>query len=188
MRTKIAILLGLMLAGRGLAVQAEIIDRVLAILPGQIITQSDVEGAIDLELVQVPANGDRLAMGLSAVIDRVLMLNEVRRVQPPEPAAAAVDARLARMRQRFRSAAEMSQTLVIRGLDEDMLRSHATEDVRLSIYLDERFSAASQPTEQELKEVGEANRQSFVDELRRALIAAWTAELRRRTEVTVVEK
>ena len=97
-------------------------------------------------------------------------------------------ARLARMRQRFRSAAEMSQMLVIRGLDEDMLRSHATEDVRLSIYLDERFSAASQPTEQELREVGEANRQSFVDERRRALIAAWTAELRRRTEVTVVER
>ena len=64
------------------SVRAEIIDRVLAILPGQIVTLSDVEAAIDLGLVEVPAGTDRIAGGLSALIDRMLMLNEVRRVAP----------------------------------------------------------------------------------------------------------
>ena len=82
---------------------AEIIDRVLAILPGQIITLSDVEAALDLGLVDAPAGGERIAGGLSAVIDRVLMLNEVRRVAPPEPSPAAIDARVALIRQRFGS-------------------------------------------------------------------------------------
>ena len=65
----------------------EIIDRVLAILPGQIITQTDVQAALDLGLVEGSAGNDRIATGLSALIDRVLMLNEVRRVMPPEPSA-----------------------------------------------------------------------------------------------------
>ena len=68
--------------------RGEVIDRVLAILPGEIITLSDVEAALDLGLVEVPAGADRLAGGLTAVIDRVLMLNEVRRVTPPEPSPA----------------------------------------------------------------------------------------------------
>src|SRR5687768_5384556 len=80
-------------------VRAEIIDRVLAILPGQIITLSDVEAALDLGLVELPTGGDRIAAGLNAVVDRVLMLNEVRRIAPPEPASAAIDARVARMRE-----------------------------------------------------------------------------------------
>ena len=50
------LLLALCIVGR-----AEIIDRVLAILPGQIITQSDVQAAVDLGFVEVPADGDRIA-------------------------------------------------------------------------------------------------------------------------------
>ena len=127
------------------SVSAEIIDRVLAILPGQIITLSDVEAALDLGLVDAPADGDRLAGGLSAVIDRVLMLNEVRRVAPPEPSPAAIDARVALIRQRFGAAAELSRLLAARGLDETVLRLYAADDLRLASYLDERFSAAAQP-------------------------------------------
>ena len=37
------------------SVRGEVIDRVLAILPGQIITLSDVEAALDLGLVEAPA-------------------------------------------------------------------------------------------------------------------------------------
>ena len=75
--------------------KAEIIDKVLAILPGQIITLSDLEAALDLGLVEPPAGTDRIAGGLTVLVDRILMLNEVRRVVPPEPTAAAIDARVA---------------------------------------------------------------------------------------------
>jgi hypothetical protein len=168
-------------------VRAEIIDRVLAILPGQIVTLSDVEAALDLGLVQAPADGDRIAGGLTAVIDRILMLHEVRRVSPPDASPAAIDARVASIRQRFGSAADMSRLLAARGLDEAVLRLYAADDLRLASYLDERFSAAAQPTDEEVRQAGEAARQRLTEERRRALVAAWTDELRRRAEVVVLD-
>lgn len=178
--------LGLGLWALGSIAHAEIIDRVLAILPGQIITLSDVEAALDLGLVEAPAGGDRVAGALSAVIDRVLMLAEVRRVSPPEPSAAAIDARVARIRQRFASPAELSRVLTARGLDETILRLYAADDLRLASYLDERFTAAAQPTDEEIRQAGESARPRLTEERRRTLIGAWTAELRRRADVTVL--
>jgi hypothetical protein len=167
--------------------RAEIIDRVLAILPGQIITQSDVQAALDLGLVEAPAGGGRNAAALSATIDRVLMLNEVRRVSPPDPSEAAIDARLSSIRQRFESPAALARVLAASGVDENVLRIYAADDLRLASYLEERFSAASQPTDQEVLQAGEGARERLADERRRALIAAWTAELRRRADVTILQ-
>lgn len=174
------------LCSLSVSVRGEIIDRVLAILPGQIITLTDVEAALELGLVEAPADGDRIAGGLSAVIDRVLMLNEVRRVSPPEPSPAAIDARVARIRERFSAPDELSRVLAARGLDETVLRLYAADDLRLASYLDERFTAAAQPTDEEIRQAGESARQRLTDERRRTLIGAWTAELRRRADVTVL--
>ena len=186
MRRVLVFALGFWLLALGSVAHAEIIDRVLAILPGQIITLSDVEAALELGLVEAPAGSDRIAAGLSAVIDRVLMLNEVRRVSPPEPSAAAVDARVGRIRQRFSGPAELSRVLAARGLDETVVRLYAADDLRLASYLEERFTAAAQPTEEEIRQAGESARQHLTDERRRTLIGAWTAELRRRADVTVL--
>ena len=169
------------------SVSAEVIDRVLAILPGQIITLSDVEAALDLGLVEPAAGAERVASGLSAVVDRVLMLNEVRRVSPPEPSRAAVDERVARIRQRFSTPADLSRVMAARGLDETVVRLFAADDLRLASYLEERFGAASQPTDEEIRQAGESARQRLTEERRRTLIGAWTAELRRRADVTVLQ-
>lgn len=185
-RRMLVLALGCWLWALGPVGHAEIIDRVLAILPGQIITLSDVEAALDLGLVEGPSGDDRIAMALSAVIDRVLMLNELRRVSPPEPSAAAIDARVARIRQRFKAPAELSQVLAARGLDETVLRLYAADDLRLASYLDERFTAAAQPTDEEIRQAGESARQRLTEERRRSLIGTWTAELRRRADVTVL--
>jgi hypothetical protein len=67
-----------------------------------------------------------------------------------------------------------------------VVRLFAADDLRLASYLDERFSAASQPTDDEIRQAGEAARQRLTDERRRTLISAWTAELRRRADVTVL--
>jgi hypothetical protein len=166
--------------------RAEIIDRVLAILPGQIITLSDVEAALDLGLVESPAGGDRVAEGLAALVDRILMLNEVRRVVPREPTAAAIDARVASIRKRFSSPAELSRRLDARGVDETVLRIYAADDLRLASYLEERFSAASQPTDEEIRQAGEAARTKLVTERRQTLVSAWIADLRRRADVTIL--
>jgi hypothetical protein len=186
MRRVLVVSFSLLSALCPVGVSAEVIDRVLAILPGQIITLSDVEAALDLGLVEAPADEKRIASGLSAVIDRVLMLNEVRRIAPPEPLPAAIDARVARIRQRIGGPTELSRVLAARGLDETVLRLYAADDLRLTSYLEERFSAAAQPTDVEIRQAGESARQRLTDDRRRALIGAWTAELRRRADVTVL--
>jgi hypothetical protein len=170
-----------------ISARAEIIDRVLAILPGQIVTLSDVEAAIDFGLVEMPSGTDRIAVGLTALVDRMLMLNEVRRVVPPEPTDAAIAARVARIRQRFSSPAELSRALAVRGIEESVLRIYAADDLRLASYLDERFSAASQPTDEEIRQAGESARQTLTAERRQTLITAWTADLRRRADVRILQ-
>lgn len=177
----------LALSGFAVSARAEIIDRVLAILPGQIVTLSDVEAALDFGLVEVPPGTDRIAEGLAALVDRMLMLNEVRRVVPPEPTAAAIDARLARIRQRFSSPAELARALAVRGIEESVLRIHAADDLRLASYLDERFSGASQPTDEEVRQAGEAARPKLAAERRHALVTAWIADLRRRADVRILQ-
>jgi hypothetical protein len=158
------------------AVSAEIIDRVVAVVSGQVITKSDLD----------MATAFGMASDLQTLIDRTLMLNEVRRVAPPDPPAADVQARLARMRGRFASSAAFTSALAATGVEESSLSLFAADDLRLATYLDERFSAASQPTDTEIRQAGEAERDRLTNERRQALIAAWLAELRRRADITVL--
>ena len=156
---------------------AEIIDRIVAVVAGQIITKSDVDAAVAFGL----------APDLQALIDRTLMMSEVRRVAPPEPAPAAREARAAQMRAGFATPDAFVRALEIGGLDDAAVRSYAADDLRLSAYLDERFSSASLPTEEEIRQVGEAARARLTAERRQILVNAWIAELRRRTEITVLQ-
>jgi hypothetical protein len=159
------------------AVSAEIIDRVVAVVSGQVITKSDVDAAVAFGM----------AGNLEELIDRTLMLNEVRRVAPPDPSPADVQARLARMRSRFTTPADFTRALAASGVDESALARFAADDLRLAAYLDERFSAASQPTDAEIRQAGEAERDRLTNERRQALIAAWVSELRRGADITVLQ-
>jgi hypothetical protein len=165
---------GLLLAGS--AASAEVIDRIVAVVGGQIITKSDVDAAAALGL----------ASNLLELIDRTLMLSEVRRVAPPDPAGSSLEARVARIRARFATPAAFARALDVSGLDEAAVRAYAADDLRLSSYLDERFSSASQPTEEEVRQVGESGRARLAAERRQTLVDAWIAELRRRTDITVL--
>jgi hypothetical protein len=168
---------------------AEIIDRILAVVSGQIITKTDVEAARMLGLIEVRA-GDAQSpddAALQALIDRVLMLSEVRRVVPREPTEAAITERVAAIRGRFPSPAALQQALAASGISEPVIRIYAEDDLSLTAYLDERFSAAAEPTDQEVLQAGEANRRKLADERRRSLIAAWVAELRRRADISLLQ-
>jgi hypothetical protein len=163
---------------------AEIIDRVLAVVSGQVVTQSDVEAAVELGLVSVAPGEDRTTTGLQSLIDRILMLNEVRRLVPPDPPESAVDARVAEIARRFPSAEALARLLRASGIDQDVLRVYAADDLRLKAHLDERFSTAAQPSDEDVRRAGNVPRETLVAERRRSLVADWLAELRRRGEVT----
>ena len=82
---------------------AEIIDRILAVVGGELIMLSDANLARRLALVPAPA-GDQnpTRTALDALIERQLELVEVNRYLPPEPADAAIQARVAQVRSHCR--------------------------------------------------------------------------------------
>jgi hypothetical protein len=142
----------------------EIIERVLAVAGGDLIMMSDVRAARELGLVDPGPAGDPDREVLTRLIDRALVLAEVDRYQPPEPAAAAVDLQLAAIRGRFASPEAWTATLTRLGLDQDRLREQVREDLRIRAYLEQRFAAENA-------------------DQRQRVIAEWVAGLRRRADV-----
>ncbi len=191
-----------------LHLRAQLIDRVLAVVDGAPITLSDVNAAVQLGLVDPAAKpGDERA-ALNALIDRRLQLIEVNRYLPPEPSAAAIDARLAETRQRFPSDEAFQAALKETGVSPTDLRAAVRDTLRIASYLDQRFGAGYQPGEDEVLAYYRAHPAEFTragvvrpyaearDEARQRLIASrtttlvrdWVEGLRRRVEVMLLPK
>lgn len=143
--------------------RAEVIDRVLAVVGGQLITLTDVKAARDLGLQSAGNAPDPVRAILSKLIERELVLAEVERYVPPEPSADAVDREVAKVRARFDSPQAFEAALARSGIDVKHLRETLRQDLRIQAYEDRRFAAAG--------------------DRRQALIAEWTAGLRRRGDV-----
>jgi hypothetical protein len=139
----------------------EIIDRVLAIVAGDVITQSDVRLAHDLQLVAADSGSDPTRQILTALIERALVLAEVERYAPPEPAPEEIDRRIQSIRARFPTPEAFAAALAGAGLEDAHLRERLRQDLRIDAYLGERFVAAE----------------------RDALVRDWIAGLRRRSDV-----
>jgi hypothetical protein len=189
------------------AASGQLLDRVLAVVDGSPITLSDVNAAVRLGLVAVPATpGNPERAALEAVIDRRLQLIEVNRYLPPQPTAAAVDARFAETRQRFASAEAFEAALKETGLTVADLRANLRDNLRIASYLDQRFGAGFQPGEDDVLAYYRTHESDFTrngvklsyadarDEARRRVIQSrtaglvrdWIAGLRRRVEITVL--
>ena len=143
--------------------RAETIDRVLAVVAGQLITLTDVTAALDLRLQATDGAADPVRAVLSKLIDRELILSEVDRYAPPEPTAEAVDREVQRVLARFPSQEALDAALARSGIDEKHLRETLRQDLRMRAYLDQRFTAAT--------------------DRRQALLDDWMAGLRRRGDV-----
>jgi hypothetical protein len=161
----VVVMAATLLAGTARAQGAdEVIDRVLAVASGEVITLSDVRAAIELGRVQAGNVADPTRVVLSQLIDRVLVLSEVERFAPPEPLPVALDAAVDSVVARFPSPQVFETTLARFGVDRDYVRELLREDLRIRAYLDQRFTADT-PDQQRL----------MVDD--------WIAGLRRRAEV-----
>jgi hypothetical protein len=145
-------------------VSAETIDRVLAVVGGQLITLSDVTAARDLGLQSADGTPDPIRAVLVKLIDRELILAEVDRYAPPEPSTDAVDREVQRVRERFPSQAALDAALARSGIDQRHLREMLRDDLRIRTYLDQRFATAA--------------------DRREALVEEWLAGLRRRGDVS----
>jgi hypothetical protein len=138
-----AALLSLILGmSAAVAVSGEVIDRVLAIAAGDIITLTDVNAARTFRLVPVDGGADGMREILSRLIERSLILAEVERYAPPEPDARAVATELQAVRERFSTQEAFVTALARVGFDESHLGDYVRDDMRIRAYLDQRFTVA----------------------------------------------
>jgi hypothetical protein len=142
----------------------EVIDRVLAVASGEVITLSDVRAARELGRVAVRDAPDPLRAVLSQLIDRALVLAEVNRFAPPEPSALTIDSAMDSVVARFPTPQAFDAALARLGIERPFVRDLLREDLRIRAYLDQRFIADS------------------LDEQRK-MVDEWMAGLRRRSEV-----
>ncbi len=184
-------------------VRADVIDRVLAVVDGRLVTLSDVRVALVLGLV--PASGpDALEEALDRRIDRILVLQEVERFAPPEPDAAVIDVRLADVLSRLGTAEVRTPRLSALGVDETWLRQWVRDDLRIQSYIEQRFTGALEPTSEELENYFREHRSEFEQDgrelnstdaqaiaragvmaaRRAALVTEWLQGLRRRAEIS----
>lgn len=163
--TRLAVL-ALVLTGllTPLARADEVIDRVLAVVAGDLIMQSDLRAARELGLVTPGDGADPDRAILSQLVDRALILDEVERYAPPEPSPDAIERAFRAVRARFTSDDALAAALARVGFDEKQLRAILRQNLRIRAYLDQRFAS-------ETPERGEA------------IIAAWVAGLRGRAMI-----
>jgi hypothetical protein len=156
----VAVLLGAVSSARA----DEIIDRVLAVVAGDLITLSDVRAARELGLVDPGNAADPMRAVLSRLIDRSLVLNEVNRYAPPEPTAEAIEQQIGELRSQLGSAQTFDATLTKVGVALEQLRDVVRGDLRIRAYLAQRFTADTPVRSQ-------------------AAINDWVDGLRRRAEI-----
>jgi hypothetical protein len=167
MRRNIQLTLLLVLCGS--VANADVIDRIMAVVTGQPVTLSDVTAARQFALIPVPpGTPDPIAYTLDRLIERTLILAEVERFQPPEPDPIEMTVRIDELERRAGSAAAFEKALAVVGMTRDQLRRHFRNDLRITTYLNQRFGATT----------AEAERQ--------AAIRRWISELRKRAQVTVL--
>jgi hypothetical protein len=200
--------LGFLVTGSGYQVLfgQEVLDRTLALVGGQPITLSDARAAMMFGLIERATSTDPVADATRQLVDRQLILREVQRYATVSPDDTAVNARLDEIRKRAGSAQAFVAALERHGFTETRLRAWVRDDLRTQTYLAQRFSSASLPTDGEIAQAysrAKAEfdargvtfeqavpeiRQRLVAERRTDLIADWLADLRRRTDIVIVQQ
>jgi hypothetical protein len=179
----------------------QVIDRVLAVVGGQVITQSDAEAAQAFGLVDIGRPDDPVRAAVDGLINRELILDEVNRYSAVEQDPSVVESRLAAVRARFPSNEAFDAACKRTGITLESLRYLIRDNLRIEQYLKDRFSGVVQPTEDDLQryyadhraEFGrtgasldtarEAIREQLILARRQDVITDWLTRLRRRTEV-----
>ena len=184
------------------AVARDIIDRVLAVVDGALITQSDLNRAIRLGIVTAAAAADPVAGVLDALIERRLILAEVDRYAPPDPAEPDIDRALEAVRARV-GAAALDEVLLQTGASLEQVRRFLRDDLRMEAYLQQRFGII-QPSEldvaqyyrdhperfggRSLQDAHDAVGAEWKAARRSAVVRDWVAGLRRRANIIVLPR
>ena len=141
------------------AAQVEL-DRTLQRVYGTAITASDVRRARTLKLA---GNAQADQDVLTAIENRLLILRELSRGPAAEPDAARVSARRQEWSSGWPPNTDLNALLSTHGMSDQALDGWCRDDVRIAMYMDQRFGAA--------------------DAQREARIASWLKDLRQRANL-----
>lgn len=185
------------------AQQGQLVDRVVAVVAGTIITMTDARAAVEFAFVETRQAEDPIAVAVGWLVDRQMVLDEAGRYNVAPPARAAVDEALEALRTRDATPEAFAARLARLGLDESSLRVLVRDNLLASAYLDRRFATVMAVTEGEAEEyyrlrvdrfvrdgrplsfdeARAAVREAITRERRERAVADWLARLRRRTEI-----
>ena len=122
----------------GVAAQT-LLDQVLVRFGGEIITQLDVRQARLLTLVAVANDTDQAYV--DALVNRRLILSDLKRTPPAEPANDAIEAKRRQWEGSLGPGVKAADLLERAGMTDAGLRGWMRDDLRVQAYLAERFAA-----------------------------------------------
>ena len=177
-----------------------LLDRVVARVNGTVILLSDVRAAVIFGLVEGPAESE---LAVEETVQRALLVEEVNRFPPPEPAAEAVAAELERLR--ARAGTSLDDVERGTGLSADNIRLLARDRLRIQGYIDQRFGVTVPLTDEQVLEYYRAHPEEFTTngqltpferaqglareraglEQRQRTINQWLRDLRARADVSL---
>ena len=180
-----------------------LLDRVVARVNGSVLLLSDVRAAVIFGLVEGPADSE---LAVEEMVQRALLVEEVNRFPPPEPAAEAVNAELDRLRVRAGTSLEDVQRGT--GLSAENVRLLARDRLRIQGYIDQRFGVTVPLTDEQVLEYYRAHPEEFTAngqvtpfdraqglareraglEQRQRTINQWLRDLRARADVRVLPR
>jgi len=130
---------------------AQILDRVLAMVSGQVILASDVRAFLDLGLhenglweIRGQDAAEPETAALNRLIERRLALDEVNRFRQALPSPARVERYLATVRARFADEDAFAAVLAAVGLELEDLRQILEDDIRIEAFIAERLGSRAE--------------------------------------------
>ncbi len=144
----------------------QLLDRILAVVQGQVILLSDVRLFLDAGLVDPSSAVDPVPPALERLIERRLILEEAARYVVEEPAPGEVDARMRGIVQRVGGRPALEAALAAAGYTTPALEQVVQDDLRIERYLARRF-----PPPARSSEAASAARQALIDDWLASLLA-----------------
>jgi hypothetical protein len=140
------------------AAAQQLLDRVVARIGSEAVTQTDVLAAVTLGLIDVKSVDDPDAV--RQTVERKLALREVARFPPVEPTVAAIQQQVADMKKQ--AGPKLDEMMRATGIDEARLEVLARETLRIRSYINQRFGTTAQVSDEEARKYYDEHRDQFI--------------------------
>ncbi len=184
----------------------DIIDKVVATVDRQLIMLSDVRAVTELGVLAMGSNEGSESQVTSRLINSILILVEVDRFLVSEPPQPVIQRRIDELKEHHSTVKSFETAWKSVGMTEERLYRLVRNDLRIDIYLRQRFTSTAEPTNAELVQYYKENQHQYVhngsrlsfndarelvrddllEERRQVIIQNWIARLHESVEIVYV--